>query len=402
MRSLTSLILLGFLAACGSEREVPPNDGGPDDKGGLGTGAFTAENQTPGLYRDTYRLLVAANAEDDATAVDRLYSHITHKLQNSSDLEGMLERERETVRGLLVLALRGMQATEHHPDVAHRIGETIIKRILELDPARKLWNGKNPDAQVGVSEPGAALIALATEAAIADAVNAPVDSLGQPLVGGLSSETAAQCAQPTTRSSVWIPGLAELIWVDGYCEPDQYRQGYCEPDRYVEGDCYDVWVEDCSGGQYVNQGYYDYVCYTSTNCQYIWRNRWVWVGGGCNNGYYREECYGGRYEPGLCYGDQVIPGQCYSGRYSYFYPYGTWTFRSGASSNTSCASVAPAQAAVAQTSAKVLSGRLSKDISDDSWRAALTSLVTLTSAPADADYVDAVRQIVDAAKTAAP
>lgn len=394
MRTLTALMLMGMLAACGSERDGAP---GADDEGDPSPSAttFNAEHQTPGLYRDTYRLLAAVSGEDHATAVDRLYADVTHKLENSPELDRMLETDRNTIRGLLILALRTMQATEHHPEVAHRMGETIIKMVLALDPARKVWNANHPESPVDVATPGAALIAKATEGALADAVNAPVDSQGNPMPNALTASAAAQCASPTTRSSVWIPGLAELTWTEGYCYPDQYRAGYCEPDRYVEGDCYDVWVEDCAGGRYENRGYYDYVCYTSTDCQYIWRDRYVWVGGNCNNGYWDQQCTGGRYEPGLCYPDEVIPGQCVPGRYYYFYPYGTWTFRS--SGSTACDPIVPAQSQVAQTSAKILAGPLSKDISDDSWRAAVKNLSGRGDVP-DADYVDAVRQIIDSTK----
>ncbi len=399
MRTLTALFLLVFAVACGSERDVPPGEP-QDDTGGPSSTTFSAEDQTPGFYRDAYRLVTAVANEDHATAIERLHSHITHKLESAPELDRMLERDRDTIRGLLILALRTMQATEHHPEVAHRMGEAILQKVLALDPARKVWNQKHPSDPVDVAEPGARLIAEATQGVLVDAVNAPVDSFGNPLVGGLTAEAAAQCSAPTTRSSVWIPGLAELTWVDGYCLPDQYREGYCEADRYVEGQCYDVWVNDCAGGEYINQGYYEYVCYTSTDCQYLWRNRWVWVGGGCNDGYWDEQCIGGTYEPGLCYPDEVIPGVCIPGRYYYFYPYGSWAFRGGASS--ACSPVVPAQAAVAQTSAKILSGRLAKDIADDSWRAAVLNLVALSSRPADADYVDAVRQILEAARTTDP
>ena len=43
---------------------------------------------------------------------------------------------------------------------------------------------------------------------------------------------------------------------------------------------------------------------------------------------------------------------------------------------------------------------LAKDIADDSWRAAVLNLVGLGTPPADADYIDAVRHILSATKTA--
>src|SRR5262249_34074120 len=163
--------------------------------------------------------------------------------------------------------------------------------------------------------------------------------------------------------------------------------------------------DDCAGGQYMNQGYYDYVCYTSTDCQYLWRNRYVWVGGDCSDGHYEQQCSNAHYEPGLCYPDQIIAGICIPGRYWYFYPYGTWRFHSAGTpgdpgppstpDSTACDPILPAQAAVAQTGAKILSGPLANDITDDSWRAAVQNLAALQNV-AGADYVDALLQIIDA------
>lgn len=401
MRKITLIALLG-LAACGADDGTSGDHQTPgaNNDGRTDPNVFTAEAQTPGIYRDTFRSVDAVNAEqDDALAVERLRSDLTIKLQNTEGFDTLGEEEAEVVRGLYILALRSTEATSHNPKVARDIGTTVLARVLELDRARPAWNKDRAAAQqVKTAQPNAKLIAEVTEVVLTKATQAPIDAQGNALPG-LSPTVAAQCASPTTRA-MWIPGQGTSTWVPEYCSADKVLPGYCESDRYVEGYCWDVWVDDCpgGGGRYEDRGYYDYYCYSSSDCRYVWRQRWVWVPGNyCRDGYYREECTSGRYEPGLCYPDQTVPGYCVEGHYTTIYPSGSWSFRSSGSAD--CDTVIPAQTAVARSSAQILSGALSADISDLSWRAAVQNLVSLQDVPQDGALVDAVVQIVAAAKS---
>ncbi|MBC7794971.1 MAG: hypothetical protein H7Z43_14795, partial [Clostridia bacterium] len=169
MCKITVLALLG-LAACGAGSDEGSSNATPstDESDGTSSTTFSSDDQTPGIYRDTYRLLDAVAAEgDNTTAVDRMYADLTNKLQNTASFDALAEDEEEAVKGLYLLALRSVQATHHHPDVARDIGETILKRVLELDRARSAWN-TNHDAKdhVKFSAANAALIADATEATL--------------------------------------------------------------------------------------------------------------------------------------------------------------------------------------------------------------------------------------------
>jgi hypothetical protein len=378
------------LAACGGELGDPQNDQHDRDRSGpSGTAeAFDANQQTPGYFRDTYRLLEAQSTLDDETAAARLLIILPERLAERGALPPMQARELDTLDGLLILALRAVQATGDTPRASRRIGEELLLRTLELDPARVAWNRQHPDHAVGTSLGGAATLA----AEGASALRLPADGLPAP------------CQISSDTGTTFDPGTPETVWVEEYCEPDRTVGGYCEPDVWIDGDCTEEWVpEQCTGGYWEDDGYYEYRCSSDGTCRYIWVSRQTYVDGTCSGGYWDEWCDSGYWEYGLCYDGTFVPGYCDPGHYEFRYPGGTWNTPINAPlSPPECSTSRPSQLAIAVSVTQVLHAKAAADLAPE-WQAAVKSLVASgqLQAPNEVTF-DAVHQILSGAAALEP
>lgn len=377
-----TLMMLATLAACGAEPEgVPKNvDQG---SGGDSRVRFDANRHTPGFFRDLYRMLMAQSVVDDATAVERMLVDLPQRLASTGELPDMLESDVRTAEGLMILALRGVQATQTTPKMARQIGERLLTDVLALDPARVAWNREHePIDHVEVITGGPAALARAAAFALDHAAR---------IIGAVCE------VQHTSQAAAWDAGEAQTVWVDEVCQPDRYVGGYCEPDRYIEGECYEDWVpENCGGGYWKDMGYYEYRCYDDDDCRYIWRSRWIYFEGTCTGGYYEEDCYSGYWERGICYEGTFVPGVCQPGHYEYRFPGGTWTFEMHATAPSECAPVRPTQWAIGVTAVQVLKAKVYADMEPE-WQAALDDLLASEHVQQPSEgLLDAVRQIIKA------
>jgi hypothetical protein len=375
------------LAACGTEPgTASPASTRPAGAAGS-TALFDADQQTPGYFRDTYRLLEAQSLVDDETAAARLLVVLPERIAERGDLPPMSQRDVDTLDGLLILALRAVQATRESPATCRAIGETILSRTLGLDPARQAWNREHPSRTVEVVSGGAAT--LASEGGWA---------IGRPALGG------PEICQISDTGATFDPGPPEVVWVEEYCEPDQTVGEYCEPDRWLEGDCWEEWVpEECSGGYWENDGYYQYRCESDGTCRTIWVDQMVYVDGTCSGGYWEEWCDSGYWEYGICYDGTFVPGYCEPGHYEYRYPGGTWdTPISAPLPPAECTTCRPPQLAIASTVAQVLHAKAKSDLTPE-WQSALDDLVTSGRLVVpDEVALDAVQQIVAHAQGDSP
>lgn len=343
---------------------------------------FDANMQTPGYFRDMFRLLTAQRQVDDTTAVQRLLIEIPARIAEPGLLPSMPDDDIATLEGLLILAYRSVQATADTPRTSRQIGEALLYQTLALDPARAAWNrDHSSDEQVNTLTGGAMALADAT-----------LSSLGK-LVAGHPTV----CASAAASAASWDPGDAEMAWVDGWCEPDRWVGDYCEPDRWLEGDCYDIWIsEACSGGRWEDWGYYDYYCYDADDCRYRWVERWEYIEGNCDGGYYEERCDSGYWEIGLCYDGTFVPGYCEQGYYEYRFPGGVWSFSPGIGSPPECNTVRPGQLSIAATGAGVLHDKAYDDL-ETQWQAALDQLMaTGKLEQPDESALAAIEQILNA------
>ena len=343
---------------------------------------FTANDHAPGYFRNTYRLLDAQGLLDADTATSRLLLELASRVEAPGELPSMLDAERQTLDGLLILALRSVQATSNKSEVARVLGEELLRVSLGLDPARDAFNADHPETSVKTIDGGALALATAADWALREAAH------GFPRI----------CMnQAFSTDTSWDPGDAEVAWVDEVCYPDQYVGEYCEQDRWIEGECLEDWVpEDCVDGYYRDDGYYEYYCYSEDDCRYIWRDRWVYVDGYCSGGYYDEWCESGYWELGICYDGTFVPGYCDPGHYEYRFPGGVWTFAQYATAPAECDAVRPGQYAIAVAAARVLHAK-AYDFLEPEWQSALD--VLLEEAPLDEPNeatLDAVQQIINA------
>jgi hypothetical protein len=390
-RNTLSMAIVALAAACGGE---PVPKGSPArDRPTIASPAvarFAATDQTPGYFRDMYRLLAAQAIVDDDTAVARMLIELPNRVALPGELPPVPERTRNTLNGLLILSLRAVEATTETPRPCRQIGERLLGRTLGLDPARAAWNAAHTAGeQVELVQPGAKTLADEARWSITHAAfGAPANCSGS---AGL------------TDGANWDPGEAEQVWIDERCAPDENVGGYCEADLWVEGDCTDVWVpEQCSGGYWVDYGRYDYRCYSEDDCEYVWVEDRRYVNGACAGGYYDERCNSGYWEYGLCYDGTFVPGYCIPGHIEYRFPGGTWTFSPATSTPTECSSVRPSQLAIAATAAFVLQDQAYDDLTPE-WQSALDRLVESDKLLVpDETAFDAVLQILDAASNPTP
>jgi hypothetical protein len=354
LRSLRTLACVALVWGCGGTDPLPVGEPKPHPQpsGGEVSPLFKADDQTPGFFRNMYRMASAQALLDDETAVERLLIELPARFTNPGELPPLTESERATMDGLLVLAIRAVQAAKDTPGAARRIGDGVLELVLGIDPARRAWNAEHVDALVSVTEPGA--LTLVTSAH---------DSMDT-----LTSTTPTLC-KASAASAVWTPGPYWQRWVDAYCEADEWVDGYCEPDTWYEGDCYDVWIpEECAGGYYRDDGSYQYRCYSDDDCEYVWVSRWTYVQGNCTSGYWDEDCSSGYWEPGICYGGYWEPGVCVSGHWLTTYPSGTWSYQA-VSAPAECSVVRPAQYAIALSAVEALVGTMLDSLAPE-WAAA--------------------------------
>lgn len=351
---------LSLAAACGTAQDNADANR-PDVVDPAATARFDANCQTPGYFRDIYRLLSAQTLVDDETAVNRLRLELASRVADKGALPTLTQVSLDTLEGLLVLSLRSVEATATNPRPSRQIGERLLAKSLGLDPARVAWNQAHPDAEpVELLAAGAQSLAQEALWALTHAAQ------GAPAI----------CTEPPqAEAATWDPGDAEVVWVDQRCEPDRTEGGYCEPDQWYEGDCWDVWVpENCTGGGWEYTGHYEYQCYSAEECEYVWVEEQTYVGGSCTGGYYREECASGYWEYGLCYDGTFVPGYCIPGHYEYRFPGGTWSFESATEGPAECDLTRPAQRAIALASAHVLKDKGYATL-DPLWQAALDRLL---------------------------
>jgi hypothetical protein len=380
-----AVFMLVLIAGCGQwspnadakrSDELKPNSG-------PSVVQFDANMHTPGFFRDTYRMLGALAPLDDETAVHRMVVELQARTLVRGEIPDMLERDVDTIDGLVLLALRSMQATDDEPATARHLAERHLHMALALDPARIAWNDAHGASdQVETLPGGAATLAEAGLFAIRDA------ALGYPAV----------CSAAAQTGTYWDPSEAEIAWVDEICEEDRWVGGYCEPDRWIEGDCIDVWMpEQCSGGGYwEDRGWYDYRCYSDDDCQYVWVEYWVYVDGNCTGGYYERQCNPGYWVYGLCYEGTFVPGYCTEGHYEWRCPGGVWTFEQYVTAPSGCEIVRPSQLAIAASAAYVLHAKARDDLESE-WQVGLDELVESGKLQApDESTLDAVEQILTA------
>lgn len=338
------IAVLLVLVGCGEE-SVPKRRATPTP---FTIQGLKAEDYTPGFFRNAFRLLESLRKLDNGVAVARIKAFASDP---DPALPPLLEEDAATLSALLTLTQRAIIATSDDPTLAGLVGAELIEDALGLDPAL--------DAQQLEPRlpPGAAT--LAREGLWT------LQQLGGP----------ALCLAKKYATASWDPGDAEVVWVEEVCEPDRYAGGYCEQDTWVEGDCYEEWVpEACSGGGYVDKGRYEYICYSSDDCRYVWRAYWVYEDGDCTGGYYDEWCESGYYEDGLCYDGTFVPGYCEPGHYEYRFPGGTWTFANYVTAPAACEIVAPREHMIGVTVLGLLQAHTYADL-EPQWAAALDALL---------------------------
>jgi hypothetical protein len=379
------LPLLLFVTACGGWTDpsaAPKRSGDLKPDATASVVQFDANMHTPGFFRDTYRLLGALAPLDDATAVEQLAVELQSRTLSRGEIPDMTDRDVDTLDGLVLLALRSLQATDDEPATARHLAVRLVNTALALDPARVAWNEAHADAEVETISGGAHPLAEAGLFAIRDAArNYP-----------------AVCTAAAQTGTYWDPANAEIVWVDGWCEEDEWVGGYCEPDRWIEGDCIDVWVpEQCSGGYWEDQGWYEYYCYSADDCRYRWYEYWVYVDGNCTGGYYEQDCNPGYWEYGLCYDGTFVPGYCVDGHYEWRCPGGVWTFEQYVTAPTGCEVVRPSQLAISSSAALVLHAKARDELFTE-WQVALDELVESGRLQSpDESTLDAVIQVLEGA-----
>ncbi len=374
--------LLALLAACGewtagaaSKRSAELKPAAP------AVARFDANMHTPGFFRDTYRLLGALAPLDDATAVHRMTVELQARILARGEIPDLSARDVDSLDGLVILALRSVQATASEPATARYLGERLVSTVLALDPARVAWNDAH-EQPVEIVEGGARLLANAGLFAIRGAAR------GRPAV----------CSAAALTSTTWDPANAEIVWVDEICEEDRWVGGYCAPDRWIEGDCIDVWVpESCSGGRWQDRGWHEYRCYSDDDCRYVWVEYWVYVDGDCTGGFYEQQCNSGYWEYGLCYDGTFVPGTCIDGHYEWRCPGGVWTFEQSVTAPTGCEVVRPSQLAIAASAVQVMHAKARDDLFTE-WQVGLDRLIDSGRLQSpDESTFDAVVQILEGA-----
>jgi hypothetical protein len=380
-----AIVILVLITGCGDwsgdpkrSEELKPGANNPS------VVQFDANMHTPGFFRDTYRLLGALAPEDDATAVHRMTVELQARTLVRGETPDMPERDIDTLDGLVLLALRSMQAADDEPATGRHLAQRILAMALALDPARIAWNeAHGASEQVEVLPGGGRTLAEAGLFAVRDAAR------GYPAV----------CTAAAQTGTYWDPENAEIVWVDEICEPDRWVGAYCEPDRWREGACIDVWVpEQCSGsGYWEDRGWYDYYCYSDDDCRYEWVEYWVYVDGDCSGGYYEQQCNAGYWEYGLCYDGTFVPGYCIEGHYEWRCPGGVWTFEQYLTAPSGCEIVRPSQLAISASAAYVLHAKGRDDLFTE-WQVALDELIESDRLQApDESTLDAVIQILEGA-----
>ncbi len=377
------LLVVALLVACGqAEPKGEPKTGVPKLQPTAYV-SFGAEQHTPGYFRDMYRLVSAVSLLDDETAATRLRLELENRVVAPDTLDVLTPEGRATVDGLLVLALRAVQATADTAAISRRAGELLLSRTLLLDPARAAWNDAHPEQPAEAVAPGAQTLARAALEVL-------------DVVGGIAP---LSCSMAAAGAASWDPGTPEYHWVEGGCDDDTWVPGYCEADRWVEGECTQVWVpESCSGGSWRDDGYYEYRCYSDDDCRYEWVSRWTYVDGSCDGGYYEEDCYSGYSEPGLCYDGHWEEGACQDGYWQAVYSSGWWSY-DYVTAPQECTVVRPAQLAIAESAIFVLAAKASEEL-DASWQSALDKLsesFAEGSGPEGEAGFDACMQVLQAA-----
>ncbi|MCK5690183.1 hypothetical protein KAI87_12980 [Myxococcota bacterium] len=375
------------LAACGSDTAAPTWDESLASQSTTTSNpsAFKAEHHTPGFFRDLYRMLSAQAVLDDATAVERLIIEIPARIREPGAMPSMLDEDLQTLQGLMILSTRSLQATSDNALVARHLGELLLQKVLALDPARLAWNNTHSGVeQVEYVTGGGEILA---EEAIR-------------VIKQAAFQAPLECSSHSVSNTNFNAGSENIVWVDEICEDDRYVGDYCENDEWIPGECYDRWItEDCTGGYYEDNGYYEYRCYGSDydDCIYEWVARWDYVDGECNGGYYEEDCYPGTWEEGLCYEGSYVPGYCIPGHYEESYPNGLWSFPE-VQSPPACAQVRPSQYAIAKSALLVMKDKGYSAL-DAQWKGALDELIASDDKMNNPDesLLDATYQILESA-----
>ena len=108
MSRFLSLFVAVGIAGCGGDGVVavaspelePQTEPGPS---GNQTGSLTADDHTPGFFRNTYRLLDAQSLLDAGTAAERVQLELGRLAVDPGELPTMLDLDIATLEGLLVL-----------------------------------------------------------------------------------------------------------------------------------------------------------------------------------------------------------------------------------------------------------------------------------------------------------
>ncbi len=388
MRKLATVLIPYLLLCCGDAPEAKikfPEPSAASSNPGSNQQSITAANYTPGYFRDVYRMLDAATALENAAAAEQLLIESRFRLSNPGELPNLSSDELLTLNALLTLCVRSIQATRALPATANILGSELLSRSLGLDPAL--------DALI--NEGGQADTLTGGAQAIAEAAQWTLRQAAQDYPSLCSNESFLTDSDENP-DAFWEPGNAEIAWVEGYCEEDRWLGDYCEPDRWIEGRCYEEYIQDNCSGEYVDYGYYEYYCYSSDDCQYIWRSDLVYEEGSCDGGYYQEYCDNGYWEYGICYEGSFEPGYCDPGHYEYRYPGGTWVFSNYATAPVGCEGIRPSQYAIGVSAVEVLAAYGYEEL-DGRWKSAIDAL--LNQAPVDepneATFA-AINQIIDA------
>ena len=353
-RSIVLTLTSACFLACGGA--APESGSGPNTLP-PSEGKLLPEHYTPGYFRDVAGVLQAQEAVDDGTASRRLMVEVSSRLQDLGDLPDLYPEDQAVLQGLLMLALRSIQATSSTPRTARIIGEELLRRTLGQDPALLAYNSSGANFPITTADP--ATLAEASRWALNEAA------------GGVP----ALCSRSIAQAASLNLGEAVKRWRDEECIPARTVGGYCEPDRFIEGRCYDEWVpERCDGGYWDDQGFYEYRCFSSDDCRYVWRDRFVYVDGHCTDGFYRERCENGYWEIGLCYDGTFIPERCRPGHFEFIFPGAIWVFAATAAPSSDCEPARPVQLAIATAAIRMLKAQAYDEI-DPVWRSAIELLL---------------------------
>lgn len=327
-----------------SERSAPPAaqaEQSTPDATAAGSEPLPPSAQTPGFFRNLRRLLNAQRGLAPQVAWERWLVELPNRLASFGALPPMPSEGRATLRSLLHMALRTLQAAASQPEWATPTGARLVSAALGLDPA--LWASSAPEQPTPTTLPGRKTVARAALTGVKQLARAASQS---------------GCREPVNNAATWQPTATEEVWVPEHCAAADVVSGYCAQGHWVEEQCHDEWV--CEQGEVEYEGSYVWVCH-GDDCEYEWRQEPVWAED-CSDGYWQEVCDGGYWEPGVCYDSVTMPGECSGGHYVQQADSGSWMLQSSIATPTGCTPLRTVQIALARSGLLAL-----RDQFPDAW-----------------------------------